>query len=173
VAIVPLQMVVIVAWGQPDTALGWFDLFGRNELARLLSFELLFVINAVLGVGTTLALYVALRRVNESLMTVALALGLLEAVAFVAARPALEMLYLSDRYASAATDAQRDALLAAGEAVPAGFACDVRRGMGSHMRPLVSEQPGKRAERRRAKCGGQTAESPLLGAAGGRSRGRV
>ena len=60
VAIIPVQLLVFIAWGQPDTALGWFELFQNNKLAGLLAFELLFVVNAAVGIATTLALYVAL-----------------------------------------------------------------------------------------------------------------
>lgn len=121
VALVPIQLAVFVVWGQPDTARGWFELFGESGLGGLLAFEILFVVNAVVGVATVLALYVALRKLGESLMAIALALGLLEAVAFIVARPAIEMLYLSNQYAEAATDAQRAVFLAAGEMVLATF----------------------------------------------------
>jgi hypothetical protein len=121
VVIIPIQLIIFIVWGQPETTLGWFDLFRANELAGLLAFEILFVVNAALGIATTLALYVALRRVSESLMAIATVLGLVEAVAFIVARPALEMLYLSNQYADASTDTQRAALLAAGEAVLATF----------------------------------------------------
>ena len=86
-----------------------------------MAFELLFPVNAAFGITTTLALYVALRRVNESLMAITLALSLVEAVAFIVASPAMEMLYLSARYAAATTDAQRALFLSAGEAVWATF----------------------------------------------------
>lgn len=121
VVMIPIQMIIFIVWGQPDTALGWFELFQDNKLAGLLAFELLFVVNAAFGVATTLALYVALRRVNESLMAIALVLGLVEAMALIVARPALEMLYLSEGYAAAATDAQRAMFLAAGETMLATF----------------------------------------------------
>jgi hypothetical protein len=121
VAVIPIQLIIFIAWGQPDTAIGWFKLFQENRLAGLLAFEFLFVVNAILGIATTLALYVALKRVNESFMAIALALGLLEAVALIVARPALEMLYLSNQYAAATTDAQRALFLSAGEAVWATF----------------------------------------------------
>jgi hypothetical protein len=121
VAIIPIQLIIFIVWGQPETAIGWFNLFQDNKLAGLLAFELLFVVNAVVGIATTLALYVALRRVNESLMVIATVLGLLEAVAFIVARPALEMLYLSNQYAAATTDAQSTMILAAGEAMLATF----------------------------------------------------
>jgi hypothetical protein len=109
VAVIPIQLIVFIAWGQPDTAIGWFNLFQSNTLAGLLAFEFVFVVNAVFGITTTLALYFALRRVDESSMTIALVLGLVEAVALIVARPALEMLYLSNQYAEAATGAERAA----------------------------------------------------------------
>jgi Domain of unknown function (DUF4386) len=121
VAIIPIQLIIFIVWGQPETALGWFDLFQDNELAGLLAFEILFVVNAAVGIATTLALYVALRGVSESLMAIATVLGLVEAVAFIVARPALEMLYLRNQYAAATTDAQRTMILAAGQAVLATF----------------------------------------------------
>jgi hypothetical protein len=121
VAIIPIQLIIFIVWGQPETAIGWFNLFQDNKLAGLLAFELSFVVNAALGIATTLALYVALRRVNESLMVIATVVGLLEAVAFIVARPALEMLYLSNQYAAATTDAQSTMILAAGEAMLATF----------------------------------------------------
>src|SRR5215210_6090145 len=107
VAMIPIQLIVFIAWGQPETAIGWFTLFQDNKLAGLLAFELLFVVNAGLGIATTLALYIVLRQVNESLMAIALALGLVEAFFFFKQKTAYEMLYLSDQYAAATTDAQR------------------------------------------------------------------
>src|SRR5918995_3451044 len=121
VAIYLIHLIVFIVWGQPESALGWFNLFEDNELGGLLAFELLLVVSSVLGIATTLALYVALRRVNESLMAIALVLGLVEAVALIVARPALEMLYLSEQYAAATTDAQRAKFLAAGEAMWATY----------------------------------------------------
>jgi hypothetical protein len=118
---IPIQFIVFMAWPPPSTAAGWFALFQNNKLGGLLAFEFLFAVNAVVGIATTLALYAALRRVSESAMAIALALGLVEAVAFIVARPALEMLFLSEQYAAAATDAQRALYLAAGEAMWATF----------------------------------------------------
>src|SRR5215208_3736179 len=71
VAIIPFQLIIFIVWDQPETAVGWFNLFQDNKLAGLLAFELLFVANSVVGIATALALYVALRRVNESLIAIA------------------------------------------------------------------------------------------------------
>ena len=128
VVIVPVQLIVFTSVPEPTTAVGWFDLFQQNKLVGLLSFEILFAVNAALGITTTLALYVALRRVNESWMAIALALGLIGAVTIIVARPAIDMLYLSDQHAAAATEAQKALFLAAGEALIA-----VRHGMAFHV----------------------------------------
>ena len=75
-----------------------------------------------------LALYAALRRANQSLMAIALILGLVGIAAYFASTAALEMLSLSDQYAAATTDAQRYMFLAAGQAMLAiwtGTAFDV------------------------------------------------
>jgi Domain of unknown function (DUF4386) len=75
------------------------------------------VVDQVLAILIFLALYVALRRVQESFMVVGIALGLVSAVLFIATNPAFAMLSLSDQYAAAASDAQRAVFLAAGQAM--------------------------------------------------------
>jgi hypothetical protein len=107
--------------GLPEDVVGWFGLFGDNPLGGLLAFELLMVGYVVLSVPVVLALYVALRRDSPSLMAVFAAISLVGITAFIVARPAFEMLSLSEGYAAAATDAQRSAYLAAGEATLAVF----------------------------------------------------
>jgi hypothetical protein len=121
VAIYLIHLIVFIVWGQPETAIGWFTLFESSKLGGLLAFELLLIVSSTLAIATTLALYVALRGVNDSLMAIALVIGLVEAVAFIVARPAFEMLYLSEGYAAATTDVQRAMFLAAGEAMLATF----------------------------------------------------
>ena len=121
VLIVPIQIVVYTTSPPPSTALDWFTLFQDSKLLGFLAFEGLFVLDGVLAIPTALALYVALRRTNQSLMAIALALGLVGNVALIVARPAFEMLILSDKYAAAPTDAQRALFLAAGEAMIATF----------------------------------------------------
>jgi hypothetical protein len=54
-------------------------------------------------------------------MAVYVGLSLVGIMAFIVARPAFEMLSLSDGYAAATSDAQRSAYLAAGEATLAVF----------------------------------------------------
>jgi hypothetical protein len=116
-----LHSSVFFVVGLPDDVVGWFGLFGDSPLGGLLAFELLMVIYVVLSVPVVLALYVALRRASPSLMAVYIGLSLIGIVGFIVARPAFEMLSLSEGYAAASIDAERSAYLAAGQATLAVY----------------------------------------------------
>jgi hypothetical protein len=120
-ALTVLHAAAFVVVGLPTTVVEWFALFERNGLLGLLAFELLMVVYVVLSVPVVLALAVALRRASPSLTALYAALSLVGIGAFIAARPAFEMLFLSGQYAAATTDAQRAVVLAAGEAMLATF----------------------------------------------------
>jgi hypothetical protein len=120
-AVVPAQLAVFAVAPPPDTALGWFELFQKSPLLGLLAFEVLFIVYGVLSIPQSVALFAALKRTSRSLMAIFLALSIAGTVALLTARPAFEMLSLSTRYATAATEAQKATLLAAGEAVYATF----------------------------------------------------
>ena len=113
----PIQIVVCFVSPPPDTVIGWFTLFQSNRLVGLLDLDLLLMVDQALAVLIFLALYVALRRANESFMAIAIALGLVSAVLFIASNPAFAMLSLSDQYAAAETEAQRAMFLTAGQAM--------------------------------------------------------
>ena len=68
-----------------------------------------------------LALYAALRRNSESLMAIALTVGLLGIAAYFASSTAFEMLALSNQYAAATAEAQKTTFLAAGQAMLATY----------------------------------------------------
>jgi hypothetical protein len=116
-----LHSGAFLAVGLPDDVVEWFALFASNPLGGLAAFEMLMVVYVLLSVPVALALFVALHRTSPSLAAIFVALSLIAVVAFIVARPAFEMLYLSDGYAAATTDAQRSAYLAAGTATLAVF----------------------------------------------------
>ena len=113
----PIQIIVYIASPPPSTAMGFFTLFQNNSLLGLLALDLLLIVDQVLYVPIILALYVTLRRTNESFMAIALTLGIVGIAAYFASNTAFNMLSLSDQYAAATTDAQRSMLLAAGQAM--------------------------------------------------------
>ncbi len=113
--------VILVGDEYPTQALEWFSLFEDNKLLGLLALNVFDVISiALLGV-MFLALYIALRRANESIMLIAVFFALLGITVFVASRADMgsTMLKLSDEYAAATTQVQRDQLLAVGQTLGA------------------------------------------------------
>jgi len=121
VVVTVLHSGAFFAVGLPSDVVEWFALFASNPVGGLAAFEILMVAYVLLYVPVAIALYVALRRTSPSLMAIFAGLSLIAVVAFIVARPAFEMLYLSDGYAAAPTDAQRSAYLAAGTATLAVF----------------------------------------------------
>ena len=87
---------------------------GRPFILRL---DFMILIDEVLAIPLFLALYISLRHVHESLMLIATALSAASILCFLIATPALDMLYLSQQYASATSAVEREGLLAAGQAV--------------------------------------------------------
>jgi len=98
-----------------------FTAIQNDRLGGLMALDFLLFVSNLFGILLFLALYVSLKRVNESYALIALALGLFAAVLIVPARPISELFSLSDLYAAATTDAARSHYLAAGEALLALF----------------------------------------------------
>ena len=116
VALIPIQILVFLLWPPPTTVLGYFSVFQSNLLLGLLDLDLLLVVDQLLTVAVLLGLYAALRRTNESLTLLATAAGVFGALLFVISREAtFSMMWLSQQYAAANSDADRAALVAAGQ----------------------------------------------------------
>lgn len=121
VAIALIQAPIFILYPQPTTVIGHFTQFQSNKLLGLVDLDLMLILGAAASALVFLALYAALRRASPSLMTVAVTLGLGGVALFFAVQPTFSMLYLSDQYAAATTEAQRSAFLAAGEALWANY----------------------------------------------------
>lgn len=123
VVIIVIQFVVFMLAPPPyeGAALDWFKLFQANNLIGLVNFEVLMVVYVILSLLPTLALSVLHRCVSPSFTAIYLALSLVGVMSFIVARPAFEMLAISNGYAAATTDAQRAVFLASGETLLATF----------------------------------------------------
>lgn len=119
----PVSIAVFAIWPPPydGTAKEWFDLFHDNALLGLVSLDLVFVVISALMIPVMLGLFFALREVRPGPVLIAAVLYLVGAAAFFATNTSVEMLDLSHRYAAATTEAQRIAVLGAGEAMLATF----------------------------------------------------
>lgn len=118
---IPIQMAIFFIWPPPKTVLDWFNLFEMNKLIGPLDMDLLLMVDQVLMIFIFLALYMALRKANLSIMTIALALGLVGTATYFASGSAFEMLSLSNMYASATTEAQKIIALTGGELMLANW----------------------------------------------------
>lgn len=113
--IMVIQIMIFILWPPPTTVDGFFQLFQKNWLLGLVSVDLLYILNNTLLILIYLALYMALRRTNESAMLIALIFGLVGITTYFASNTCFEMLSLSNQYAAAANDTQRAIFLSAGE----------------------------------------------------------
>jgi len=103
-------------WGATSTVIGWFQLFQKNRAIGVLDDAFLDIPGAALLIPLFLALFAALRRANRAWMAVATSLALAGVAAYVATNTSISLLYVSDQYWAATTDAQRSLFLAAGQA---------------------------------------------------------
>ena len=111
------QIVAFFVWPPSTTVEGHFAVLQSRPLVGLVSLDFVIIVDEVLVIPLTLALYLSLRRTHESLVLIATALAAVSLICFIVANPSLNMLYLSQNYAAATTVAERQGLLAAGQAV--------------------------------------------------------
>jgi hypothetical protein len=109
-----VQIIVYGIWGITETAIGW-TLFQANKLVGLLALELPYLLSDILSIPIFPAFYVTLKRENESVIAIATVSGLISISIVFSARSTFDMLFLSDRYWAATTEAQQAIFLAAGE----------------------------------------------------------
>ena len=98
-----------------------YNLVQTNFWAAFIALDLGLSIGNLIAIFIYLALYVALRQVNETFALIALALGLIAVAALIAARPLFEIFTLSDLYMAAGTESEKALFLAAGETLLVQF----------------------------------------------------
>lgn len=113
------MVVFVTVGGPPDTAEETFTVFREGRLVGLLRLELLSLLNLMLYYLTFFGLYAALRRTDGVHALLATALVFAGVTLWIASHSAFSLMTLSDRYAAAATDAERARFLAAAEALMA------------------------------------------------------
>jgi hypothetical protein len=81
----------------PVSALEWFALFQRSKFVGLALLDIFDLVNYALVGSIFLALYVALRKSNQSAMGMATLLSIVGVTVYFASNQALSFLYLNDR----------------------------------------------------------------------------
>jgi hypothetical protein len=114
-----LSQAIFIPWERfPTTAEEWFRLFGQSKLLGLFYLNTLDIASIALLAPMFLALYVALKREDQSSMAIAALFAFIGIPVFIAPRTVLvsTSLSLSNQYAAASTEAERSELLTAGRA---------------------------------------------------------
>lgn len=123
------EIALFSKYPSPITVADWFALLQNNRLLGLSYLNIFDIVNYVLVGLMFLALYAVLKRVNKSYMAIALTLGFLGIAAYFSSNTAFSMLSLSDQYAVATTEVQRNMLLASGQTM---LAINRFSDLGSH-----------------------------------------
>jgi hypothetical protein len=129
-----VQMLIL--GGQPATAAEAFNLLQKNKLVGLLRLDLPTVFAMPLYYLFYLGLYAALRQTNRALALLLASIGFAGVTLALATPTALSMLSLSDKFASATSEAMRAHYLAAGESV---LATDIWHGTGAIVGGVLGE----------------------------------
>lgn len=119
-----IAIIIYFIWPYQPGLTSPLDIFNTiqdNKLAGLMALDFFMVVITIITIPFFLALYVALKEVNESYALIAVVFGMLSCIVVLNVRPIAEMFYLSAQYTEATTDAARSRYLAAGEALSALF----------------------------------------------------
>jgi len=100
-----------------DTVFDWFILFQNNPFMGLRNLGLLNIFFNGFGILTFLALYAAQRRKSQTLAAFAMIISFIGVAVFFATNRAFAMLTISNQYALATSEAQRNLFAAVGEAM--------------------------------------------------------
>lgn len=121
VAVTDISLTFLPAGAEPPgtmTAVDWFSLFQDNWFMGLRNLGLLpNILTLCLLIPTFLALYLVHRHVNPAYAALAVIISLVGTAIYLSNNAAFPMWALSTKYAAATTEAQRNLLAAAGEAV--------------------------------------------------------
>jgi hypothetical protein len=113
-----LELVVVVIHGlPPSTAAEWFALFQRDRLVGIIQSFALDIIAVACHIPFYAALFILLRQTRQAYATLILAVlfAFIGTAVYFATNTTFSLLFLSDQFASAATDAQKTQLLTSGQ----------------------------------------------------------
>lgn len=119
--VIPVSGVIFAVFPQQETIHEWFVIFQQNLIHGIFAEDVLYLVSNLIMIPVLLAIYVSMIKINRSgalLWTVVTFIGI---VALIATRPIMEMKHLSDLYAVAGSEAERTALIAAGETLQSYF----------------------------------------------------
>ena len=127
-------MVMSLVGGPPETIEQTFSILQDIKIAGLLRLDILTVFVMPLYYLLFYSLFVALKNTDHALSTISMILAFAGVTLFLATPSVFSYLYLSDRFAIATSEFQKNQLLAAGESI---LASDMWHGTGAKIGGLL------------------------------------
>ncbi len=87
----------------------------NDKIGGLISLDLIMLVTIIIYIFPILSLYVALKPVNESYALIALVFGLMAVVTVITSRPLVEISLISDKFANAISETDRNKYLSLAE----------------------------------------------------------
>jgi hypothetical protein len=130
------MLIIVFIGGPPETIDECFSMLNENKLHGLLRLDLLTVFIMPLYYLFFYSIYLALKRTNHGLVSISTILVFAGLTLFFASPSVFSYLHLSNKFAMATTEMQKNRLLAAGEAI---IASDMWHGTGALIGGLLMQ----------------------------------
>ncbi len=127
-------LIMSLIGGPPETIEQTFSILHANKLNGLLRLDILTVFVMPLYYLLFFSLYIVLKKTDYGLVTISTIFTFAGLTLFLATPSVFSYLYLSDKFAAATTDLQKNQLLAAGESI---LASDMWHGTGAKVGGLL------------------------------------
>ena len=121
-------LIMVFIGGPPETAAECFSMLSENRTFGLLRLDILTVFVMPFYYLLFYSIYIALKKINTDMVTISTILVFTGLTLFLATPSVFSYLHLSDKFAMATSEIQRNQLLAAGEAI---LASDMWHGTGA------------------------------------------
>ena len=127
-------LIMTIIGGPPETIEQAFSILQDNKLHGLLRLDILTVIVMPLYYLLFYSLYIALKKTDPALVTISAISAFAGVTLFLATPSVFSYLYLSDKFAIATSEIQKNQILAAGESI---LASDMWHGTGAKIGGLL------------------------------------
>jgi hypothetical protein len=127
-------LIMSLVGGPPETIEQTFSILQDNKISGLLRLDILTVFVMPLYYLLFYSLFVALKTTDYAVSTISMILAFAGVILFLATPSVFSYLYLSDKFAIATSDFQKNQLLAAGESI---LASDMWHGTGAKIGGLL------------------------------------
>jgi hypothetical protein len=127
-------LIMSLVGGPPETIEQTFSILQDNKISGLLRLDILTVFVMPLYYLLFYSLFVALKNTDYAVSTISMILAFAGVTLFLATPSVFSYLYLSDKFAVATSDFQKNQLLAAGESI---LASDMWHGTGAKIGGLL------------------------------------